>query len=117
MEVGEREAAQAFADMLAATAPLRTFKTLWYARSGAEQVRVLRVLAARAARAAPDGLHHRQYRTDEPGVDALVCGVVEAVRHRLPERGRVATEALAARFPDTHALPRRLVEIITDARR
>lgn len=116
-EEEDRAAAHALADLLMHTPQLRTFKTLWHARSGSEQVRALRVLAARVARVAPDGIHHRQYRSSDPGLDALLCGLVEAMRHRLPERRHIAVEAMAHRFPETHVLPRRLTEIIADARR
>ncbi len=100
------------ADRLVATREPGAFAVIWDARTAVAQVRVLRVLAARAAHAAPDGLHHREYHTIDADLDSLLCGVVEAVRHRLPERDRIARYALRTLGRRSSAAPWRLAEII-----
>jgi GAF domain-containing protein len=117
MDDAERIAVQAIADQLTGIDDRYAFRLAWHARTDELQRRVLRVLAARAARAAPDGVHHRQYRTGDAELDALVCSIVEAVRHRLPERGRVARAVIESLGRRSHNAAWRLTDIIRDAAR
>lgn len=115
MDAAELDAARAVADRLTGIDDRTLFRVTWHARSDAAQRRVLRILAARAAAGCPDGIHHRQYRTGDPELDSLLCAVVEAVRHRLPERGRVARSVIDTLGRRSHNAPWRLVHIIRDA--
>lgn len=108
----DAEEASRYADRLIALHDRGAFAVMWDARSAAAQVRILRVLADRAAHAAPDGLHHREYRTVDAELDTLLCGVVEAVRHRLPGRDKIARRALHTLGRRAGAAPWRLAQII-----
>jgi hypothetical protein len=107
-----KEETQRLADELTATADPRVFVTVWDGYPHDTQARVLRVLAARVARLAVDGVHHRSYHTIDAELDAMIVGIVETVRHRLPERDRVVRHALRISGPRSYNAPWRLVQII-----
>lgn len=111
----ERVEARRIADALMTTRTPDRFMAVWHDCPFRGQVHAVRVLAARVARVAPDGIHHREYHTTDPDLDAALCGVVEAVRHRLPGRGKAAGVMLRRLGSRSHTAPWRLCEILLGA--